>query len=272
MPLTLMPRRRHPVRHPPRGPYDGAMQVHEFAQPFAAGRGDVGVLFLHGFTASPWTLRAWAGATAEAGYRVSVPRLPGHGTSWRELEVTDGRDWYAAAERAFVELRGECSTVFVAGLSMGGALALQLAERHADEVAGLVLVNPALVGHPRLTLVPLAQHVIRTVDSVGSSIRKAGVTEHSYPRTPLRAVHAMMRLWADVRARLDLVYCPILLLHSDADDVVPIISKEIVLRQVSSEEITEVALPDSAHVAPLDNDADLIVERTLDFLTEHAVR
>ncbi|MFT3971875.1 MAG: alpha/beta fold hydrolase [Micropruina sp.] len=246
------------------------MQVHEFAQPFVGGPGDgVGVLFLHGFTASPWTLRAWACATAEAGYRVSVPRLPGHGTSWRELEVTDGRDWYAAAERAFLELRDECSAVFVAGLSMGGALALQLAERHADEVAGLILVNPAVVGHPRLTLVPWAKHLVRTVDSVGSNIRKPGVTEHSYPRTPLRAVHAMMWLWAGVRARLDLVYCPILLMHSVADDVVPAISSDIVRRQVSSEEIIEVALPDSAHVAPLDNDADLIVARTLDFLAGH---
>lgn len=246
------------------------MQVHEFAQPFRDGAGgDVGVLFLHGFTASPWTLREWASRTAAGGYRVSVPRLPGHGTSWRELEITDGRDWYAAADRAFLELRAECPTVFVAGLSMGGALALRLAEHHADEVAGLILVNPALVGHPRLALVPWAQHVIRTVDSVGSSIRKADVTEHSYPRTPLRAVQAMMRLWADVRARLDLVHCPILLLRSDVDDVVPIASKDIVLRQVSSEEIVEVALPDSAHVAPLDNDADLIVARTLEFLARH---
>lgn len=247
------------------------MQVHEFGQPFVGGpRDGIGVLFLHGFTASPWTLRAWAAATADAGYRVSVPRLPGHGTNWRELEVTDGRDWYAAAERAFLELRDECPAVFVAGLSMGGALALQLAERHPDEVAGLLLVNPALVGHPRLTLVPWAKHLVRTVDSVGSNIRKPGVTEHSYPRTPLRAVHAMMRLWADVRARLDLVHCPILLMHSDADDVVPAVSTDIVLRQVSSEEIVEVTLPDSAHVAPLDNDADLIVARTLEFLAGHA--
>ena len=108
------------------------MQVHEFAQPFAPeGDEKVGVLFLHGFTATPYTLREWATRTAEAGYRVAVPRLPGHGTSWRELEITDGRDWYAAAERAFLDLRAVCPVVFVAGLSMGGALALRLAEQYA---------------------------------------------------------------------------------------------------------------------------------------------
>ncbi|MFT4294768.1 MAG: alpha/beta fold hydrolase [Micropruina sp.] len=249
------------------------MQVHEFARPYAAeGNGETGVLFLHGFTATPWTLRDWAARTAEAGYRVSVPRLPGHGTSWRELEVTDGRDWYAAAQRAFLDLRAECPTVFVAGLSMGGALALRLAEHHADDVAGLILVNPALTGNPELALIPWAKHLIRTVDSIGSSIRRPGVVEHSYPRTPLKAAHAMMLLWGDVRARLDLVHCPILLLRSEHDPVVPAASSEIVRRQVSSEEIVEVVLADSAHVAPLDNDADAIVAHTLDFLTTHTRR
>lgn len=52
----------------------GRMQVHEFAEPIVpSGSGDVGVLFLHGFTASPWTLREWATRTAADGYRVSVP-------------------------------------------------------------------------------------------------------------------------------------------------------------------------------------------------------
>ena len=246
------------------------MQVHEFAQPFAPeGDEKVGVLFLHGFTATPYTLREWATRTAEAGYRVAVPRLPGHGTSWRELEITDGRDWYAAAERAFLDLRAVCPVVFVAGLSMGGALALRLAEQYAADVRGLILVNPALTGNPQLALVPLAKHLIRTTDSMGSGINKPDVTEHTYPRTPLKAVHAMMRLWGDVRARLDLVYCPILLFRSEVDHVVPGSSREIVLRQVSSEEITEVVLSDSDHVAPLDNDADLIVAGTLDFLAKH---
>ena len=247
------------------------MQVHEFAEPILPeGPGAVGVVFLHGFTATPWTLRDWAERTAAAGYRVSVPRLPGHGTTWRELEVTDGRDWYAAAERAFLDLRALCPVVFVVGLSMGGALALRLAEQNPDDVRGLVLVNPALQGNPQLALVPLGTRLIRTTDSIGSSIRKADVTEHAYPRTPLKAVHAMMRLWSHVRARLDLVHCPVLIFRSEIDPVVPASSKDIVVRQVSSAEVTEVILADSDHVAPLDHDADLIVTDTLDFLARHS--
>lgn len=251
----------------------GRVQIHEFAQPVpASGVGTVGVVFLHGFTATPHTVRGWAISVAEAGYRVSVPRLPGHGTSWRELELTDGRDWYAAAERAFCDLRADCEQVFVAGLSMGGALALRLAEEYDDAVAGLVLVNPALVGQPKLALVPAAKHVIRTMESRGSSIRRPDALDHGYPRTPLRAVHAMTRLWADVRSRLDLVHCPVLLFRSASDSVIPAQSSEIVRRQVSSDEVTEALLPNSDHVAPLDHDAEVIVGGTLDFLARHRRR
>ena len=68
------------------------------------GRGRISVLFLHGFNSSPHTLREWAKLTADAGYRVSLPRLPGHGTDWRELDATRWRDWYASAERELLTL------------------------------------------------------------------------------------------------------------------------------------------------------------------------
>ena len=79
----------------------------------------------------------------------------------------------------------------------------------------------------------------------------------------------MMRLWGDVRARLDLVHCPVLLFRSATDRVVPGASAEIVIKQVSSDEVTEVVLRDSAHVAPLDHDAETIITGTLDFIARH---
>ena len=53
--------------------------------------------------------------------------------------MTGWRDWYGAAENAYVALEKDCDQVIVCGLSMGGALALRLAEHHPS-VAGLVLV------------------------------------------------------------------------------------------------------------------------------------
>jgi len=58
------------------------------AEPFFHSGGSTGVLLCHGFTGSPGTLRPWADYLAEAGLTVSLPRLPGHGTTWQEMART----------------------------------------------------------------------------------------------------------------------------------------------------------------------------------------
>lgn len=246
------------------------MQVSDFAQPFHADGGRVGVLFCHGFTGSPWSLLEWAKVTSDAGYQVSLPRLPGHGTTWQELNVTGWRDWYAAAERAFLELRATCDVVFVAGLSMGCALALRLAEKHLDQVAGLVLVNPAVMGYPKMLAVPVLHHFRASAKSIGSDIAEPGVSERAYERTPLRAANSMMRMWVDVRACMDLVSCPLLVFRSAVDHVVPSASTAFVLSHVSSDVITERILEHSYHVATMDRDKEQLFSESLQFFAEHS--
>ena len=222
------------------------MTIAEHAQPFRAEGGRVGVLLCHGFTGTPKSLIDWARHLADAGYTVSLPRLPGHGTSWQELNVTSWRDWYDHVDAEYLALRERCDTVFVAGLSMGGSLALRLAEQHPD-VAGLM-------------------HVVRTVRSIGNDIHREGVEEGGYDLTPVAAVHELTRLWADVRTCLDLVTCPIVLFRSAVDHVVPGASSDAVARLVSSDDITEVILPDSYHVATMDYDAETIFTTSVAFI------
>ena len=80
-------------------------------------------------------MRPWANAPGGAGFRVSLPRLPGHGTRWEELNETVWTDWYDAADRAFARLAAQCDQVFLAGLSMGATLCLRLAEEHGAAVS-----------------------------------------------------------------------------------------------------------------------------------------
>ena len=95
---------------------------------------------------------------AGLGYTVRIPRLPGHGTTWQEMNRTRWQDWYDAVDTAFRALHAQCSHVVVGGLSMGGALALQLAQDHGPRVSGLVLVNPAIkFEDPRLVVLPVLQ-------------------------------------------------------------------------------------------------------------------
>ncbi|MGC3954002.1 MAG: alpha/beta fold hydrolase [Propionicimonas sp.] len=246
------------------------MQVAEHAQPLRIGQGRIAVLFLHGFNSSPHALREWAQLTADAGYRVALPRLPGHGTHWRELNASRWQDWYHCAEREFLALADSCDQVFVAGHSMGGTLALRLAAHYRDQVSGLALVNPALLLYGVQRLVPLASLVVPTVPSPSHDISRPGGLRHGYDHTPLAAAVSMFRMFAEVRASLDLVYCPTLVFRSAADHVVPGRSIDYLQAHLSSDEIVVRDLPRSYHVATLDYDRDLIFTETLGFIAAHS--
>src|SRR5215813_11721551 len=129
------------------------MPVMPGAEPFFHTGGSIGVLLCHGFTGSPATLRPWADYLAAAGLTVSLPRLPGHGTTWQDMAHTRWEDWFAEVDRAYEELRGHADEIFLMGLSMGACLALRMAELRGDGVAGLVLVNPSVTAdRPKLFL------------------------------------------------------------------------------------------------------------------------
>ena len=108
------------------------MSVLPGAEPYSHQGGPTGVLLCHGFTGSPGSLRPWAEYLADEGLTVSLPRLPGHGTTWQEMNRTRWEDWYAEVDRAFGELQATTDDIFLMGLSMGACLALRLAELHGD--------------------------------------------------------------------------------------------------------------------------------------------
>jgi carboxylesterase len=237
------------------------------AEPFSHEGNEVGILLCHGYTGCPQSLRPWAEALATAGYTVRLPLLPGHGTTWQDLNRTHWTDWYATVSASLDELNSRCRAVVVAGLSMGGALALRLAAHRGSDVAGIVVVNPAVSAQdPRLRLLPVLKYVLPSLAGIASDIKKPGSTELAYSRNPLRALHSLTRLWADVVPDLPRVNQPLLLFRSPQDHVVPASSSTLVLRQVSSTDVQEVLCENSFHVATLDNDAELIIKHSLHFV------
>jgi carboxylesterase len=243
------------------------MPVLPGAEPFRAEGGPVGVLLCHGFTGSPQSLRPWAEHLAAAGLTVSLPRLPGHGTRWQEMNLTRWEDWYAEVDRALTELRSRCEQVFVMGLSMGGTLAIRLAEERPDDVDGLVLVNPSLLTkRPDRHALPLLSRLLPSVKPIGSDIKKPGSAELAYDRLPLKAAYSLSKLWLVTRTDLHKVTQPILIFRSTEDHVVEPDSCALLRDKVSSDNVREVVLDDSYHVATLDNDAPTIFAGSLDFV------
>jgi carboxylesterase len=233
--------------------------------------GDVGVLVLHGFTGNPQSMRPLAEAFAAAGFSVSLPLLPGHGTTVEEMLPTRWSDWSIAAEAAYEELASRTHTVIVAGLSMGGTLTAWLGTRH-PEIAGLVLVNPLIDGtQPGVSgmVAQLREAGVELVPGIGSDIAKEGVVESAYPMTPVAPLIDLHAALAPLAAELAKIQCPVLLLTSTNDHVVEPASSDTLAAAVSGP-VTRVMLENSFHVATLDNDAPLIEQRAVEFATQVA--
>ncbi len=207
-------------------------------------------------------MRPWAADLAARGYTVSVPRLPGHGTHWRELAITTWHDWYQAVEAEYLWLAERTEKVFVTGLSMGGALALRLAEHH--DVAGLVLVNPAIAADDiSFKFLPVLSKFIPSINAIGNDTKREGTDERAYPRTPLKAAASMVQMWGDITANLDRITAPVLLFTSREDHVVDKATGRLLDEKIDL--LDHRWLENSYHVATLDNDAERIFNESASF-------
>lgn len=238
------------------------------AEPMSIEGGPVGALVLHGFTGNPQSMRGLAQAFGAAGFTVEMPLLPGHGTSLGHMLTTDWDDWSGAAEAAYEALAARCDSVVVAGLSMGGTLTLWLAERH-PEIAGIVVVNPACPepgtnAELAAALEAMADGGQELMDGVGNDIADPDARELAYEQVPIRGLVSLMRAADAVAADLGSVRCPVLLLSSPEDHVVPPDNSDH-LEAHAGGEVERVRLDRSYHVATLDHDKELIEERAVEF-------
>jgi carboxylesterase len=241
------------------------------AEPFFHSGGSTGVLLCHGFTGSPASLRPWADYLSAAGLTVSLPRLPGHGTAWEDMAHTRWEDWYAEVNRAYEELRGQASDIFIMGLSLGACLALRMAELRGDAVAGLVLVNPSIAADTKLFLLaPVLKLFVPSLKGIGSDIKKEGVHELAYDRVPVRAAASLPQLWRLTQRQLRDVTQPVLVYLSTTDHVVGPASMRILRAALPSGQLTVRECGNSYHVATMDNDAGRIFEGSLEFVRAHS--
>jgi carboxylesterase len=201
---------------------------------------------------------------SDHGISVIGPRLPGHGTTWEDLEGTTWQDWERESDAALLELISRCAKVIGVGLSMGAAMALHLAAKYPEKLKGVVAVNPD-VRRPELALIPLLRAFTRSTKGVGNDIMKPGQDEIAYSRVPLKAATELGKLYRVVQRELPSVRQPLLVFSSPQDHVAKPANSRYVMEHVGSVEKELVTLPNSYHVATLDNDAQLIFERTLRF-------
>jgi carboxylesterase len=232
---------------------------------FHAG-GRAGALVLHGFTGTPATMAPLTDALVAAGFTVSSPRLPGHGTTVEDMATTGWADWSAEVERAHLELAARCERVVVAGLSMGGTLACWLVARH-PEIAGLVTINAAVLpADPDLRAMVQAMLDAGEVlaPGVGADLADPDAVEVAYDEMPLAGLLSLWDAVEELQDAIGSVTGPALVVNSAVDHVVEPVAADH-LASLLGGPVERLVLERSYHVATLDLDRDLLAAAVVGF-------
>ena len=144
------------------GVLDG--MAHRAATDCSLQMGSNGLVYLiHGVTGAPIEMHYLAKALARQGWDVYATTLPGHCTRIKDLLRTGEQDWRTHVQSQLAFARERYESVFVAGLSAGGLLALEAST--VVEVDGVGVMSPTFIYDGWNTpwsnaILPLAMRVV----------------------------------------------------------------------------------------------------------------
>lgn len=246
---------------------------------YRKGKNGAAVLLLHGFTGTPDVMRPLANALHEKGFTIFAPLMAGHGTTWENLEKSTWEDWYAGAERAFAQLRREHAHVGVTGLSLGGILALKLAEEHADGLKALAcLATPIKLKTWVHWAVPLIRRspfkrFYRYQKKMDIDVKDPEAKKNIWDvdEMPLAGIENLIHLQKVVAGRLTKITTPTLLIHGRRDSTAPYENMGLIARGLSSAVTETVTLENSYHLVTVDYDKELVCAKVGEFFVRHVV-
>ncbi len=134
----------------------------------------VPILMFHGYADSADTWRHSLALLARRGRRAIAVDLPGFGTAdrLRSDPILPQLDQFAAAAMRYLSGRAR-QPVLVVGNSLGGCVALRLAERHGSQLSGVVGVAPAGLEMTRLLHIVQRDPVLRALLALPSPVPSA---------------------------------------------------------------------------------------------------
>lgn len=244
------------------------------AEPFSlAGRLPVGCVLVHGFTSTPYDVRACGEYLSARGIAVEAPLLHGHGTSPEDLSKTRLTDWLRSIQDSYDRLEERCDHVFGLGISLSGNFLLALAP--LLPFTGLILIGTPL----RFRYERAYRAAYRILRALGREYQKKWYVDHlaedirkhrpTYDRFPLACgpdCFAAVR-WS--KENLQRVHCPVLILQSTTDHAVDDRTVTEFSTRLASRDVTVRWIPNRYHVLLIDHGSEEVFDLIARFVLTH---
>lgn len=252
--------------------YDPMLFDHECCKPFFFEGNGHGVLLIHGFAGSVAHMRPLGESLRDKGYSVRGINLPGHALDEAAMAKSDWKQWLQATKEATLEMKEKCETVIVCGLSMGGVLALLVAEQMKID-ACVPISAPMATRNRLISLATLAAPFYPRVAWRSQGERHVDLNQdydYGYSGFPTQKAGDLNHLIKLARRDLFNINCPLLCVQSDADQAIWRGSADTIIGNVGSQERQKLWLKDAPHVCTLSKELPTIVE-AMDSLLKRVV-
>lgn len=221
----------------------------------------IGVLLIHGFTASTATVRPAAEKLHASGITVAGPLLPGHGTHPDDLNRATWQMWLQKVKNYYEKMLDVCQDIYILGNSMGALLALELAAQH-PEIAGVLHFSPALKVK-NLWLAPL---LAPFKDYLNKQPKADDLHWKGYNVYPLKAAGELLKLQRHVKSILPKIHQPLGVFTGKHDQRVSNQAVTTLVNQTNSLEKHLYHFENSGHFILIEQEKDLAISYILKFI------
>ena len=200
-----------------------------------------GVMLIHGLTGIPAEMKLVARQFNRAGYTVYAPLLAGHGVDVATLIKTNWQDWLASTVAAAKQFRTEVSTLYTAGICVGGKLGMLAAEQEPGLIQAAAIYSPCFrydgwdvpwyyklgpIGIPVMLQFPWWQNrTYAETPSLGikdqrmREFMQSAEAEGVIDDFPLRSLLHMLQLGSALKKKLPTMTTPTAIFHAREDNL-----------------------------------------------------
>ncbi len=239
------------------------------AEPFFFPGGKTGVLLIHGFTGTPKEMRWMGEYLNKKGLTVLGVRLFGHASQPEDMLRSRWWDWVTSVEDGLNLLKGSTTCQCVAGLSMGGILALIAAAHYPVKCAVAISTPYTLPPDPRLKFLKIFQFFYPRVPKGESDFRNKDAEKDpvDYPYFPTRSILQLQALLQELTRGLPKIKIPVLLIQSHGDHGIPAESMDRIYAHLGTKQKEKLWVEDSGHVIVREPEREKAFRATFNFIS-----
>lgn len=229
-----------------------------------------GLLCIHGFTGGPYELEPFVDfLKANTDWKIVVPTLPGHGETL-SLNKLSAENWLMAAEQTLRQLQKEVEQVYIIGFSMGGVIALYLANRYP--ICKLVLLSAAAKYiYPTQLLQDIREIAKEAMAGKLEDNQLYQLYRDKWKSTPIQAAFEFMRLVRIVEPYYSQIKIPICIVQGKKDGIVPYTTAKFLFDQVGTDKKELIYSETGKHHICYSEDCEVWFTKALRFLTDEEV-